>query len=945
MKRFVSLLIVLSLLVCQTTMAWESAVHAKGVQDICKAFGFSEEQAIRVGDGAWFDGSDIRIERKEGQKDVDFYMNLDRVFNTGVWAEGTPVKTYGKFAVSPNDTRYLYSKKYLNRAIRLMKDGNKDEAFYALGVGVRSLQNIFANREVANDASWTVKAQMANGASSWIPGMPFSAAWHNVNPEDDVFSNAHADALKAALQATEDYVGDFLAACPQAVDNVRKPRANAVDGIVAETLSLLPLKEGLVKQVEQTGHEIIARLGKMVELFPEPQTSADLEKLAPYALTTFPADDLVTIANRVFRKRVEDIRSDVEDFSGSADADWKTLVKTTDESLKDLRQLADGISKALTEASDALKSASPEEGYAVARKQLDVLPKTVFTLLKPYWKLEQLFKEQVLFWTDVLLEQIDEYAMRYDVALLKNYSALKKQLPKTETAFADFVSASNAAVKAYTSRCDNALADFEQEMAAIAEAFGKDADELKKSAAEQASAIRTAFEEKARQAEESLKGIAPLKQGDEIPKTVEDVIRNLIKDATEQRNNVQKNIVPSFSDNRRENVDPQKIRLLLAARVSRMDYLRPIDIGSTRPDSWTPAVWNSDDELDITFVRSPRFPEDADGVIKLWDKGKKVYDTGKDIKTAHDYYERISNEGATNKLGHDIMGEVGGKLGGKATGVILIKGGELAGKAIGGRFGPLGSKIGKTIGHFVGDVTNDLVGDWIGAHTSEALDWAFGEGTSDYLADKVVYGIEKGTEYVDLFDGYVQKTAGDVWDFTKDGTKKIYDKIVQFFGDDGDSPVEVISDTPPKVPDITEITDTLTHDINKVLDDYDMDNLIERYWAKKKLKKITKKFENMFSGLRDFLSSLAVQIRGLLMGVMNMAVDFQHIDISAEMNKSLKVLTDDLNTMKGKDHEQDKSVKRKATIENKGRDLKRTSNSGNDLKGAPGVKQIEMKSN
>ena len=81
------------------------------------------------------------------------------------------------------------------------------------------------------------------------------------------------------------------------------------------------------------------------------------------------------------------------------------------------------------------------------------------------------------------------------------------------------------------------------------------------------------------------------------------------------------------------------------------------------------------------------------------------------------------------------------------------------------------------------------------------------------------------------------------------------------------------------------------------------------------------------------------------MGIINLAVDLEHIDISGEMDDSLKVLTNDLNTMMGKDDQQDKSVKRKATIENKGRDLKRTSTKGSDLKGAPSVKQIEMKSN
>ena len=73
MKRMAFLFIMLCILAMPSAKAWEAAVHAKGVQDICKAFGFSEADATRVGDGAWFDGNDIRIERNEGGKDISLY--------------------------------------------------------------------------------------------------------------------------------------------------------------------------------------------------------------------------------------------------------------------------------------------------------------------------------------------------------------------------------------------------------------------------------------------------------------------------------------------------------------------------------------------------------------------------------------------------------------------------------------------------------------------------------------------------------------------------------------------------------------------------------------------------------------------------------------------------------------------------------------------------------
>ncbi|MBO4528189.1 MAG: hypothetical protein J5743_11205, partial [Victivallales bacterium] len=70
MKRIAFLFIMLCILAMPSAKAWEAAVHAKGVQDICKAFGFNDEQATLVGDGAWNDGNDLRFQRNEGEKDI-----------------------------------------------------------------------------------------------------------------------------------------------------------------------------------------------------------------------------------------------------------------------------------------------------------------------------------------------------------------------------------------------------------------------------------------------------------------------------------------------------------------------------------------------------------------------------------------------------------------------------------------------------------------------------------------------------------------------------------------------------------------------------------------------------------------------------------------------------------------------------------------------------------
>lgn len=965
MKRLVSLLIVFSLLACQTTMAWESFVHAKGVQDICKAFGFSDEQAIRVGDGAWSDGSDITIERKAGEKNVQMYRNQDRVFNTGVLAEGTPVKTYGKFSVSPNDTRYLNAKKYLNKAIRLAKEDKMDEACYALGVGIRSLQNIFANREAAYDAAWTAQAKIANGASAWMPGLPISPAWHNVNHDDNVFSEEKTESLKAALQATADTVGDFLAACPQAVANVKQLRTTTIDGIVEETLSLLPLKEKLTQQVKQAGQDIMSQIEKSLTAFPMPKTTEEQKKMPSPVLLVSPARWLATVAKVAFRRQLEDLKSDVEDFSGSADDEWKAFAKTTEESLAKLRKSSEDVAKALMDAAATLKAASAEEAYVVARKQLAELSSAVFATLKPHCEAEDLLTEQVAYWCDVLQKQIGEYTVSHDLSLLKIFYVLKTQLPKTDAAFADFITASNAAIKEYTGRCENALADFEQGIAAIAEGYGKDAAALKASAAECVSAARAAFDEKAKKAAESLKGLAPLKQDDAIPKAADGVIRSMMRDAKELKDNIMNNITPNVSDNRHDGIDPFKARRLLAAHVDRQDFLRPIDIGSRRPVSWTPAVLNSEIPFEITPVKR-RTPADlVEKVVNHYSDAKTVQGT---LDKVGDQSKNAGSE-MTNETANQVVGDVGGKLVSDAAGKVISKGtvklgGKIGGAIAGSRF-PGGAKAGEMIGDVVATVGGEVVSHIVGPHIGEGIDTVFGEGAAASLADDIV-SVSEGVN--DFMEGYEREELmnnlmfGGVQGFTNAmseligrGEMDVLDRTLNVVLDgesvesQWDGLMEDFSNQIGEiVDDFNNRVDGFENKINGIMDEFSNFNLefpLERAIAMEWLDQQLAPIKDFTSGIMDTISSFTLQIRGFMMGIINLAVDLEHIDISDKMNQSLQTLKSDLETMMGKDDQQDKSVKRKATIENKGRDLKRTSTKGSDLKGAPSVKQIEMKSN
>ena len=984
MKQMAFLFIMSCLLImAPSAVAWESAVHAKGVQDICKAFGFSEAAAICVGDGAWYDGNDIRLERREGEKGVSAFRNQDRAFNTGVLAEGMPVKTYGAFSISPNDTRYLNSRKYLNKAIALMKEEKRGEALYALGVGVRALQNIFANRDVVNDAAWTIRGKMENGAGGWFPGMTFDAAWHNVNVDDDVFSNEQAKALKASLEATTDYIAEFLKACPQAVENARRPESSVLDGIVEETLSLIPLREKLAQKVKQTGWEIAGQLDKAGAAFPVAKNAKERDDMRPYALMVVPARWLVTIARVAFRRRLEDMAIDVEEFSGSADDEWKAFEKKTTDLLEKLRKASDDMSKAMTEASAALKKTPLEEGYVAARKELSELSKTFFMTLKPYCEYEAFFDEQITYWVDVLNDQMEEYTLGYGFALLKNYFALKTQLAKKETAFVDFMAALDAVLKEYMDRCDNALVDFGQEMAAIAEAYGRNADALKASAAERVSSVRTVFDEKAKQAAESLKGLAPLKQGEAVPKAVDDVIRSMMNDAKELKDNVFENIAPSVSARRRFDGDSQKALRLLAAHVTRQDFLRPIDIGSRRPASWAPAVWNSAAPPKNIYVkRKPGSHLDIEipDQISNANDEKSTAAKGSEILTKPGKESDAAKDGMTSETTKKVAGEVAGGTVGLAAEKALTPIGGAIGEVI-GSVKPGGGQVGKKIGEKVAEVGGKVIQKTIeregGEYIVKQLDEKFGEGATEAAAKDLIEFSEKYSKDKAKADSVVDVVT-DVMAMTMPGVGMLkqgekLDAIVSHFSDKfivdpsidaaldaifGDDGADSNNET-SLTGELKFMVDTLkgpkkdlmtnmTEDLEKTMDEFnkfDLDLPWERQFAMDWLEREMQPYKDFANGIMDTLSSLTLQIRGFMMGIINLAVDLEHIDISDKMNQSLQTLKSDLETMMGKDDQQDKSVKRKATIENKGRDLKRTSTKGSDLKGAPSVKQIEMKSN
>ncbi len=498
------------------------------------------------------------------------------------------------------------------------------------------------------------------------------------------------------------------------------------------------------------------------------------------------------------------------------------------------------------------------------------------------------------------------------------------------------------------------------------EGYGKDAAALKASATECVSTARAAFDEKAKKAAESLKGLAPLKQDDAIPKAADGVIRSMMRDAKELKDSIMNNIAPNVSDNRHDGIDPFKVNRLLAAHVDRQDFLRPIDIGSRRPVSWTPAVLNSEIPFEITPVKR-RTPADlVEKVVNHYKNAKTVQGT---LDKVGDQSEHAGSE-MTKETANQVVGDVGGKVASDLAGTIISKGtvklgGKIGGALAGSRF-PGGAKAGEMIGDVVATVGGEVVSHIVGPHIGEGIDTVFGEGAAASLADDIVSVSEgvnafmEGYEKSDLMLNLMTPGTGTLQALStliNNGTMDVLDRTLNVVLDgetvesQWDGLMEDFSNQVGEIVDgFSNMVDGFENKIKGIMDEFSNFNLEfplerERQFAMDWLEREMQPYKDFANGIMDTLSSFTLQIRGFMMGIINLAVDLEHIDISGEMDDSLKVLTNDLNTMMGKDDQQDKSVKRKATIENKGRDLKRTSTKGSDLKGAPSVKQIEMKNN
>jgi hypothetical protein len=104
--------------------------HGYGTFQIAKAMGLSEEQARRIS------GSDYGVD-----------MNTTPYGKTGPIVIGQMDRHFN-FDRTGEDTRILWAHRHLEQAIELGRKGSYDEAEVELGVGLHSLQDLFAHGQV-----------------------------------------------------------------------------------------------------------------------------------------------------------------------------------------------------------------------------------------------------------------------------------------------------------------------------------------------------------------------------------------------------------------------------------------------------------------------------------------------------------------------------------------------------------------------------------------------------------------------------------------------------------------------------------------------------------------------------------------------------------------------------------------------------------------------------
>ncbi|MBR5838135.1 MAG: hypothetical protein IKZ84_06280, partial [Victivallales bacterium] len=378
-------------------------------------------------------------------------------------------------------------------------------------------------------------------------------------------------------------------------------------------------------------------------------------------------------------------------------------------------------------------------------------------------------------------------------------------------------------------------------------------------------------------------------------------------------------------------------------------------------------VLNSEIPLEITHVKTNgRAKTPADLV-------EKVINHYSDAKTVQGTFDKVGDQSQhagskmTDETANQVVGDVGGKIASDVAGKIISKGtvklgGKIGGALAGSRF-PGGAKAGEMIGDVVATVGGEVVSHIVGPHIGGWIDGAFGEGAATSLAEDIV-SVSKGVN--DFMEGYEKSelmlnlmtpgtgTVQALSTLINNGTMDVLDRTLNVIldGETVESQWDgLMGDFSNQVGEIVDgfsnMVDGVENKISGIMDEFnnkfDLDSPLERPIAMEWLENAMEPFKDFASGLMDTISSITQQIKGFMMGLINFAVDLEHIDISDKMDESLQVLTNDLNTMMGKENNQGKGVERKATIENKGRDLKRQSTSGSDLKGAPGVKQVEMK--
>lgn len=893
-------------LAVSSAYAWEDALHTKITFDLLIAAGFSpDEQASVAAMAAHDDGNSARVKVDPQTNKITFAGDQSRAFNVMPPVPGeVPAKTYGPVAIAPSDSRYIAAQMHLRSAQDKAAKGQSNESLTDLGIALRAIQNIFANRHAVCDATWTANGKMLYGAARWFPGKTLPPAFHNLDPNDDIFSPSQLPYLQAALHASGDFLRQFLQAVPSAAANPNpnfNPQTAAKD-ISDQITALTALRASLNAQLNTAAQQAQKVFDEARKSLPERHYSADKDYHRFYARPYLQL--VIRQSSDGCRTVLEQYRSLLQYFLDSSPEAQKSLAA---ELQKDTAWLVATANQTATAVRKAAQTAESATDYAQAANACHDCRNTVLALFDKVRTPVQRLQENNVALIDLLQLQTDELhsILLVDIKFIR-YN-FYRNLKDGKNTTPELVAAFRTAVDNFHQRCDLELTDYLNASQALSRSFtqnpivplsddeqktyAKLGDTYREHASTTIQTIRDELKKQRGKLNELLDKLAAFATAEKLPPEFAGTFNASSKLAAHGRT-----FVWLLSEDLLTRLNPALNQLAV-------NLEHPAD----------------DDETALAYA-SHFTPADIKKLEKLSDM-KDMADKASEIKDWADRAENVSDSynnykdgnhdisAVEQQLGEDIIREVvkealkagtdAGATAAATAAIAAIPYCEGAAPVLGKLIGSAIAELGDTL---VGDAAADFVIDKLGPEKAKDFGAFILEtiDTANLYMDAFGYGLAEGIDnltgggLIDAYDWYLRQKnkLKDWWNSDDDDTPDEMEP-----NQNVDPPINTDVDIGwPELPDIPGVTD-IPDDIQKDMDDIqDLDpgNIFDLIKILDIAYDLKDKLDEMMKPLTNLMQQIQLFIKNILNNLTNFAVSIEHVDVESQRKQSLQVLTQDL---------------------------------------------------